>query len=269
MPHRPLTGHSADPGRKRRWTAAELGSREWRVFAALVLLLIGGSTIYLAQDYRSHQHESERRLAATTDIVTEFVQQLISIVDLTLASIDDDRLSDDIVISRSPGELYPILKSAQSVSPVLQGLGITNAEGRVIASASTPQPSGADLSDRDYFHAHRNEGRRGLFIGRPVYARPQNIPALPVSRRLQTPAGAFAGVIAARVDPAYFSTFFASAGAVRSPSTARTVPRSHVSLRSTWSRPPSFHRRIRSWSRPSGRHAGCCSTSRRRTGSLA
>ncbi len=208
-----MNGHSSDHGRKRRWTAAELGSREWRVFAALVLLLIVGSTIYLAQDYRSHQQESERRLAATTDIVTEFVQQLVSILDLTLASIDDDRLSDDIVISRSPHDLYPILKSAQSVSPMLQGLGITDAEGKVIASASTPQPSGADLSDRDYFHAHRDQGRQGLFIGRPVYSRPQNIPALPVSRRLQTPAGAFAGVIAARVDPAYFSTFFGSAGA--------------------------------------------------------
>ena len=196
-----------------RWTAADLGSREWRVFAALVVLLIVGSVIYLAQDYRAHWRESERRLAAATDVIVEFVQQVISIVDLTLRSVDEDRLSNDIVVSRSPRELHAIMKSAQAVSPMLQGLGLTDAEGKVSASVASPEPSGVDLSDRDFFHAHKNDAHHGLFIGRPVFARPQNVVAIPVSRRLQSPVGAFAGVIAARVDPRYFSGFFGSTGA--------------------------------------------------------
>ena len=208
-----MTEHSPEPGRKRRWTAADLGSREWSVFAALVLLLIGGSAIYLVQDFRMHRQESERRLAATADVITEFMQQVISIVDLTLKSVDEDRLSSDIVVSRSPRELYTILRSVQAASPMLQGLGLTDADGKISASVASPEPSAIDLSDRDFFHAHKNDLYRGLFIGRPVFARPQNVVALPVSRRLQSPIGAFAGVIAARVDPTYFTAFFGSTGA--------------------------------------------------------
>ena len=209
----PLNASSQDPGLRHRREAADLGTREWWVFAALVVLLIGGSMLYLVQDYRAHRQESEHRLAAMTDVIFEFVQQVISVIDLTLRSIDDDRLSSDIVVSRSPRELHAILKSAQSVSPVLQGLGITDVDGKVVASATTPVPSGADLSDRDYFQMHRADMHQGLFIGHPVFTRPQNVVGLPVSRRLQTPGGAFAGVIAARVEPAYFTRFFGSTGA--------------------------------------------------------
>ena len=208
-----MTEHSPEPGRKRRWTAADLGSREWSVFAALVLLLIGCSALYLARDYRAHWRDSERRLASTSDVIVEFVRQVNSIVDLTLRSVDDDRLSANIVVSRSPRELHQILRAAQSASPMLQGLGLTDDAGKVITSFASPEASGVDLSDRDFFQAHRDDPHLGLHIGRPVFARPQNVIALPVSRRLQTPGGAFAGVIAARVDPRYFSGFFGSTGA--------------------------------------------------------
>ena len=182
------------------------------VFGLLVTTLVAASALYLAFDYRAFWRETEQRLSATAAIAAEHVQQVVSIVDLTLHSIDEDRLSDEIVVSRPASELHEMLKRAQSLSPVLQGLGLTDAQGIVIASAATPVASRADLSDRDHFLIHRDSPKAGLFIGRPVIARPQNTVSFAVSRRVVLPDGGFAGVIAARVDPNVFRPFFSQLG---------------------------------------------------------
>ena len=199
--------------RPSRWPALDVGRHGTLVFAALAALLIGGSATYLAFDYRAYWRDSERRLTATAGVVTEFVQQVIAIVDLTLHSIDEDRLTREIMVLRSPPDLHEILKRAQSLSPVAQALGFTDAKGVVVASAVTPVASRADLSDRDYFQIQRDRPETGLFIGRPVLARPQNVVAIPVSRRAVTADGSFAGVVAARIDPKVFVSFFSTTGA--------------------------------------------------------
>ena len=190
----------------------DVGRHGRLVFGILVGALVVASAIYLAFDYRAYWRETEQRLASAAGIVAEYVQQVISIADLTLHSIDEDRLTDEVVISRPSSELHELLKRAQSMSPVLQGLGLIDARGLVVASATSPVASRADLSDRDYFQVHSTNAGAGLFIGRPVIARPQNVVSLPVSRRAVLPGGSFAGVVAARIDPRIFDTFFEAAG---------------------------------------------------------
>ncbi len=190
----------------------DVGQNGRLVFGLLVSALAAAAAVYLAFDYRAYWRETEHRLSATAAIAAEHVQQVVAIVDLTLHSIDEDRLSDDIVISRPTQDLHEMMKRAQSLSPVLQGLGLTDAQGIVIASATMPVASRADLSDRDHFLVHRDNPKAGLFIGRPVIARPQNTVSFPVSRRAVLPDGSFAGVVAARVDPNVFRPFFSQLG---------------------------------------------------------
>jgi signal transduction histidine kinase/DNA-binding NarL/FixJ family response regulator len=190
----------------------DVGRHGRLVFSLLVGALVVASAVYLAFDHRAYWREAEQRLASVAGVVAEYVQQVISIADLTLHSIDEDRLTDEVVISRPSSELHELLKRAQSMSPVLQGLGLIDARGLVVASATSPVASRADLSDRDYFQVHSTNGGAGLFIGRPVIARPQNVVSLPVSRRAVLPGGSFAGVVAARIDPRIFDTFFEAAG---------------------------------------------------------
>ena len=193
--------------------AIDFGRFGWIVFGGLMALLAISSAVYLFQDYQAHRRDAERRLATMADPVAEYVQQVMTIIDLTLHSVDTDRSTSEIVISLSPGQLHEPLKAAQAMSPVLQGLGVVGSDGKVIASAGSPNPAPTDLSDRDYFLQHRDDPRTGLLVGRPVMARPQNVMAIPVSRRTLKPDGSFGGVIAARLDPRSFNPFFASVGA--------------------------------------------------------
>jgi len=183
------------------------------MLAALVVLLVGASSAYLVVDYNMHWRESERRIEATTGIVAEFVQQVFTIIDLALHSVDEDRLTAEIVITRSPKDIVPILRGAQAQSPVLQGLVVADAEGRVVASALEGTSSTTDLSDRPFFEVHRDDPSVGLLVSRPVVSRPEGAVVTPVSRRVSNLDGSFSGMVAARVDPASFISFFRVAGA--------------------------------------------------------
>ena len=205
-------GKSAVSPRRTR-LAIDFGRFGWIVFGGLMALLAISSAFYLFQDYQAQRREAERRLATMADSVAEYVQQVMTIVDLTLHSVDADRSTSEIVITMPPGQLHETLKTAQALSPVLLGLGLVGDDGKVTASATTPNPAPTDLSDRDYFRQHRDDPGTGLLVGRPVMGRPQNVAAIPVSRRTLKPDGSFGGVIAARLAPRSFDPFFASVGA--------------------------------------------------------
>ena len=182
------------------------------MFGALMLLLVGCSAVYLYLDFQARWQETERRLSKSAEAVAAHVQQVITIVDLTLGSVDDDKSTPEIVVTRPRRELHDILRRAQALSPVIYGLGLAGPDGKVFASATNPNPQPTDLSDRDFFHQHRDNPGLGLIVSRPVMSRPENVPAIPVSRRIGTPLGGFAGFIAGRVDPRYFLPFFATTG---------------------------------------------------------
>ena len=64
------------------------------------------------------------------------------------------------------------------------------------------RPTGAplaDVSDRPYFQSQRARASAGLFINEPIVTRSERVPALVISRRLNTRSGDFDGVVTAIV----------------------------------------------------------------------
>lgn len=204
-----MTLPSREPGRP----AVDFGRHAATVFATLMLLLVGCSAAFLYLDYGGHRAEAERRLETSAEAVAEYVRQVIANVDLTLESVDDDRTTPEIVVAGTPRELHAVLRRAQAASPMLYGLAIIGADGRIFASATDPDRRPDDVSDRDFFGRHRDDPDPRLIVGRPVMSRRENVTAIPVSRRIVTPAGEFGGVVLARLEPKYLLRFFATIGA--------------------------------------------------------
>ena len=69
-----------------------------------------------------------------------------------------------------------------------------------------------NLADRDYFQVHVNGPDRGMFVGHPLISRSVDTWFIGLSRRVETPAGGFAGVAAAAVDARYFESFYEDLG---------------------------------------------------------
>ena len=76
-----------------------------------------------------------------------------------------------------------------------------------VAASSEPVPR-LYMGDREHFRALRGSDTGALFIGTPVTSRSTNDWWIPMTRRLSTPGGNFAGVLLFAVDPAYFDRFY-------------------------------------------------------------
>lgn len=90
----------------------------------------------------------------------------------------------------------------------LQGLFIYDANGNWVANSFSAEPSSKNNSDRDYFIFHRDNPSMRVNVGSIVVSRTTREQIIPISRRLETADGRFAGVVLATVPVAYFQSFF-------------------------------------------------------------
>lgn len=90
-----------------------------------------------------------------------------------------------------------------------QSLRVADASGRFIHDASG-KLFAARIDDRDYFRQNRDEPGGSLVISEPLFARITHNWVITLSRRLETPAGEFSGLVQAAVRADYFQAFFAS-----------------------------------------------------------
>ena len=68
-----------------------------------------------------------------------------------------------------------------------------------------------DATQQEYYLAHRDDASRAMHISRPVVSRLSGNTIIPLSVRLEDANGRFAGVIAASLEPDYFSRLYGKA----------------------------------------------------------
>lgn len=90
----------------------------------------------------------------------------------------------------------------------VQGLFIFDAHGNWMANSFTEGLHTKNNSDRAYFVYHRDHDDQSIHIGSIVESRTTGEMVIPISRRIETADGAFAGVALATVPVSYFQSFF-------------------------------------------------------------
>lgn len=181
------------------------------ILASLCAVLVGWLLLYA--HLAALRDAAFERARTTTGVMSRVLaahaEQAFLAVDLMLQSFDDRRDLPGINLLRRPEELQSVLRQLRDTSLLLEGLGVVNAAGRVVASGEPTGPPGIDLSDRDYFIVHRDNPDAGMVISRPVIGRPTNRWTIPVTRRLEDGSGRFAGVVAARLRLQQFEALYA------------------------------------------------------------
>src|SRR5262245_43611140 len=87
---------------------------------------------------------------------------------------------------------------------------VTNETGQIINTTRSWPPPQINLSDRDYF-VHASSSRdRNLFVSAPVENRVTGTPTIYWTRRLETPAGEFLGVLLIGSEVSYFRHIYDS-----------------------------------------------------------
>ncbi|CAB3771138.1 bifunctional diguanylate cyclase/phosphodiesterase [Paraburkholderia humisilvae] len=117
---------------------------------------------------------------------------------------------------KSPGhfDLASTVEKGVVQSETLVQVSLIDEHGKLVASTAEPNPKPIDLSDREHFKVHEHENDDQLYISKPVLGRVSGHWTLQMTRRLNHPDGAFAGVVVVSEDPSYFTSDFYNNAAI-------------------------------------------------------
>jgi hypothetical protein len=204
-----LTSGSAGKYGRAEWTL------HWLLAAAIVLplaIFAAAATI----SYRETHIEARDRLQRNLGTVYEHALKVLETVELAARYLDE-MLNDasDPDLRANEAHFHLRLKSLTDVLPQFADIWIVDADGHpVVAGTVFPIPRELDLSDRDYFRAHKNSDSAGLYIGSVVTARATNARGQPrffsLSRRRVGVDGKFGGVTVISISPDYFRDYYST-----------------------------------------------------------
>ncbi len=173
-----------------------------------LIFLAWGATGWIVAVLRDDVHAAaERRIASQAHVAAQHVAQVVQATATSLESIDAIPIVGERPSAAERNRIHAQLGRLRNASDAIQTIGIVDANGRVRALDSDPDPRPTDLADRPYFAAHRDSRDPDLRFDAPILSRPGLQVSIPVTRRIETPDGRFAGVVAARIDPHYFESF--------------------------------------------------------------
>src|SRR5581483_6181464 len=176
------------------------------VFIA-ALVALSGYDIYRA--YNTAIENTGRELDTQAKIIAEQTARSLQAVDVLLRHLVQQH-NHGVLARLNESELHAQLAELAVGVGQIDGFVVIGPDGRLrgasyIEVGKAAQVSVADVPTFQYLSAHRHEGvlidsaRLSNFDGRWLY---------PIVRRLETPAGAFAGVVAARGRIDYFQDFY-------------------------------------------------------------
>ncbi len=132
----------------------------------------------------------------TIDNAKAVIHYIVREIGHTVGLLDMPRLLADLGISQHTFDAVSVVDHA----------------GVVTAEASDAMPSTPIIiADREHFQIHQRQDTGDLFIGQPVLSRRTNTMMVPVTHRINTPDGQFAGVVLVQFDPSRFTAFYEAA----------------------------------------------------------
>jgi len=179
------------------------------VLVTFAALIIGGRAILLCVDLTTRYHEmlagAEQSAMSYAEVLAEHTARTFEAVDRTLRQAE--LIHRDAAAGRyASGEaVHQALRHLQQTSPMLIAVGWADAAGDVQAHSYDGAPPRLNIASLPHFTAQRDNPGDGLFIAPAFRSVSTGKWISGASRALRNPDGSFAGIIAAAIDPSYFT----------------------------------------------------------------
>ena len=169
-------------------------------------IALGGLSLY--ESYQQHQQRARVSSQNIAHLVDEELRGDLGKIDLALLSVVDEVNRQFAAGNRIDGPaLNKFLERLRSRVPEIDDLTVADADGMIRYGARVPVGD-QNIADREYFVLQRDNAARGRVIANPSMTRIDGKWAVPISRRLARPDGAFAGVVFADISIAYLNKSF-------------------------------------------------------------
>lgn len=198
------------------WVRLKAGQRYSALIAIGAVLALGTMAGIAIWDERERDIDSaERALSHLSLTLTETMARTMQGLDLILMGLQDRiadagvATTDDLREKFASEAVHRLLLDRIHDVPQIDALVIADDEGRLVNfSRGWPIPADREISDRDFFIAHRDASGLGPFIGEPVLNRITGEWTMFLTRRLDGPGGEFLGVVVGVIKTQYFEDFF-------------------------------------------------------------
>jgi PAS domain S-box-containing protein len=182
-------------------------SRNWLLFGAVAIGVLAVSfAATLWTERRSTLIETQQSAEKLALALEEHTAAVFNGIDAVL-SISQREIEREMALGHDDA-IRAILERNAVNNSAIDGLGVRDADGRLIYLSVASQRAPTDAATSDYVRAHRDDAAAGLYIGSPIRGAVSGEWLIPISRRLNRPGGAFAGVVVAAVPLRFFSDFF-------------------------------------------------------------
>jgi signal transduction histidine kinase/ActR/RegA family two-component response regulator len=198
--------------------------RRWITIGGLLLIvLIVAADAYEGwQDYRAAVSANQRVQVALSRAIAEQTTRLIQEADVVLSGFAVWRISAEGRVA-DEGALRERLRADIARLPFVHSAAIAGADGHLLATTQNVPIANLSLQKRPAFTVPQQARDNALYISPPFVSTRDGARTFALSRRLQDPSGAFAGVVVARVAFDYLAAFY---GAVNvTPDTAINLMR--------------------------------------------
>ncbi|MGE0747344.1 MAG: ATP-binding protein [Rhodospirillales bacterium] len=200
------------PGRIVRWSA---------IVASLCILLVVAVDVY--RRYDDSLRTAEARISAVNAIFVENVARTVELAERALTAAAAAHRDYAIAASPVGTDPHDILRAIHHGSPVLTGVAWVDAQGSRTHTSVTRDPPPLVVAGQEQFTVHRENPRRGLFVGRPMRSVLDGRWLLILSRRLDDAEGRFAGVAQTGLDIGHLARTYG--GLDRDPTASFTLLR--------------------------------------------
>jgi signal transduction histidine kinase len=184
----------------KRWAAQAFGVAIFSLLSFMLLFQMRQDRMAALTTATATADRLARVLEAHTRETVSSVGAVLSTTALHLGMMND-------AAALQPERVRAVLSANVRSLPYLKAITFIGADALVVASTHPRVADNIDASSRDYFHKHA-AGERGTLIGiaTPSLTTPHLI--VPITQRVETAGGDFAGVLVAVIDFRYFEAFF-------------------------------------------------------------
>jgi len=183
--------------------------RRWVILLGILFIVANVGTAAYDQwrAYRFAVDDTSRELVNTARILAAQTEGTVKSVDVLLPDVADNDLHTDPTARIR--DIDAALAGRVEGVPQLLLLKIADADG-VVRYRSRPfvEESPANIQDRSYFIAQRDNPKLGVFVSEPIVTRIDQRTSIILSRRLTDESGRFAGVVSGTIDLDKFQQFY-------------------------------------------------------------
>ncbi|MCL4798503.1 MAG: PAS domain S-box protein [Burkholderiales bacterium] len=174
------------------------------------LIIAAGATLFIWKTREKALEDGQARLSELSLVLAEQTARSISQIDSILVGLapEIERLAGTPREAAEP--ILHALLAARAGVPQLQSIVVLDGRGRSFASSEERPMRPADVSDRAYFHAHRERPGAELQLETLPQSRVTGLPGITLSRSVADPRGELAGLVTAFVDVSYFRDLYRS-----------------------------------------------------------